>query len=626
MHQHKSGYGPGEQQALHARRRYRLTAKFQNPSMPTPDPSLWVTHYYQAEPIDRVPSQAIQPADIRAQTLMQTRMYLQTQGQIVQKEFMLHDRTNWPQIQFPRNQVRQGQYPMGATRVPQVMAYPPHQMGGANVSPPAKRARTQANPNQGAPAVGAIPPVESQDDEEDTSRGDLFDHMTPREVSMSRYKQNHEWMEEIMSSPYTIGQITPVDLGLGLRGELGSLTDGIFQAPNGLEQLSHEDTGRLDPVKAEEFRKRTAEHISQANAEMEKMKLLHAKRMARFKRNALIAQAEVQLRAAVHEPTDVGQEYWRLEGRTDDRTDDDNRKPVAKIQPKVDEIVALVEASLGKHVIVVDELKCIQDGGLEESQPDISPPPAVSRQTSQRSGSQQSGVLIGDGDLDMGGSAANLLDQFHTGFSSTSTPGNSFPTPQAHLQANSSVGTPRLDPSPLASGYNEAQKTAEPSDTNKSAEDVDMGDTSKDGQGTGEWVVVPEGGISPPENASQPQTSFPEIEGSSVPAPTTSEPAADLDTPGDNTANLDMGDNTADLEMELGDNFANENNDFGSLEDLDTAGEALAGFGGSDMGEHSGDMGGDLDLDMNMGLDDSAFGDAFHGVEPRDDDAEGDGI
>jgi hypothetical protein len=611
MYQHKAGYGPGEQFATHGRRRYRLTTKFPNPSMHNPDPALWITHYYPAEPNDRVPASIIPIGDMRAQTSLQTRLYLQTQGQIVQKEFMLHDRQNWPQIQFPRNQVRQPQYPMGTTRTPQVMAYPPHQMGPGNLGPPAKRARTQVNPAQGPPAMGAIPPVEIQDDEEDTSRGDLFDHMTPREVSISRYKQNHEWMEEIMSSPYPTGRIIPVDLGLGLRGELSNLTDGIFQAPTGIDQASNGYTGRLDPGKAEEFRKRAAEHIAETNVEMERMKLKHAKRMARFKRNALIAQAELELRTAVHDPADIGPEYWRLEGRTDDKVDDD-RKQVAKIHDRVDEIVAQVEASLGRHAVAVEELKRIQDGGLEESQPAPSPP--ASRQAS-RSGSQQSGVLIGDGDLDMGGSAAGLLDQFHTGFSSTSTPGGSFPTPQAHLQANSSAGTPRLDPSPQPSAHSEAQAPAESSETNKPAEDVDMGDTSRDGQGTGDWVVVPEGGVSPSENAAQPQTSFPETE-AAVPAAPTSEPAADLDT----------GDHAADLDMELGDNFNTDANDFGSLEDLDTAGEALAGYGNSDIDEHGGDLGGDLDLGMDMGLDDSAFGDAFHGVEPRDGDIEGDGL
>ena len=273
MYQHKSGYGPGEQNATHARRRYRLMpSKYPNPTLPTPDPALWIIHYYGAEPADRIPSNMIQ-LDARAQTLMQTRMYLQTQGQIVQKEFMLHDRTNWPQIQFPRGQVRQPQFAMGATRTPQSMAYPPHQMGVSNLGPPAKRPRTQTNPPQAVQPIGAILPVEAQDDEEDTSRGDIFDHMTPREVSMARYKQNHEWMEEIMSSPYSIGQILPVDLGLGLRGELGSMTDGIFQAPNGLEQARNGFTGRLDPEKAEEFRKRVAERIAETNAEIERMKI-----------------------------------------------------------------------------------------------------------------------------------------------------------------------------------------------------------------------------------------------------------------------------------------------------------------------------------------------------------------
>jgi hypothetical protein len=64
-------------------------------------------------------------------------------------------------------------------------------------------------------------------------------------------------------------------------------------------------------------------------------------------------------------------------------------------------------------------------------------------------------------------------------------------------------------------------------------------------------------------------------------------------------------------------------NDFADLGDLDTAGEALASYdddmGGADMGG-DGDMGDlELDMDAEMGMDESAFGDAFHGVESRGD-------
>jgi hypothetical protein len=602
MYQHKSGYAPGEQFAIHTRRRYRLLpSKFPNPAAPTPDSALWITHYSASDPADRIPSNMIQIPDMRAQ---QTRLYLQTQGQIVQKEFMLHDRSNWPQIQFPRSQLRTGPYPgvMAQNRTPQSMAYPPHSVTGSALGPPPKRARTQPNQNQGPPVIGAPPPVEFIDDEEDTSRGDIFDQTTPREISLSRYKQNHEWMEEVLSSPYSISQIEPVDLGLGLHGELSNLTDGIFHAPTGTDYVQNGYVDKLDPVKTDEFRKRVAEHLADTNAEMEKMKAKHAKRMAKFKRGTLIMEAEKALRTAVHCPGDVGPEYWRLEGRIENNEESDSAKAAPSILESVSEIVAKVEASLGRRVVAVQEFRRIKDGGLEES-PSISMPP--SREGS-RSGSQQSGVLIGDADIDMGGSAADVLDQFHTGFSSMSTPGNGFPTPQAHLHAHSSVGTPAQVPSP--------QLIAGPLATSAGdkASITDGAGASKDGHGNGDWVFVPPGGVSPPSNSIARPTLASSV--NALPsAPSTSQRLS---------PQPDVIDNSQNLDIDLGDNFSSDVNDFGSLEDLDTAGEALASFGD---GDHGGDMGGDLDLGMAMGMDDSAFGDAFHGVEPRDD-GEGDTI
>jgi hypothetical protein len=56
-----------------------------------------------------------------------------------------------------------------------------------------------------------------------------------------------------------------------------------------------------------------------------------------------------------------------------------------------------------------------------------------------------------------------------------------------------------------------------------------------------------------------------------------------------------------------------DHNDFSSLGDLDTAGDALAGYDTPDLGGEAGGLGEDLDLEMDM--EDSAFGDAFHGVD-----------
>ena len=41
--------------------------------------------------------------------------------------------------------------------------------------------------------IGSMPAIDNVvEDDEDTSRGDQFDTFTPREMSIGRYKQNHE--------------------------------------------------------------------------------------------------------------------------------------------------------------------------------------------------------------------------------------------------------------------------------------------------------------------------------------------------------------------------------------------------------------------------------------------------
>ncbi|KAN0121732.1 DUF1750 domain containing protein [Hyaloscypha variabilis] len=611
MYQHKTGYAPGEQFATHARRRYRLLpSKFPN-AAPAPDPAMWIIHYTQSEPHERVPSNVI-PVDMRIQHTMNTRSYLHSQGQIVQKEFMLHDRANWPQISFPKGPPR-GPPLYGANtpqaRIPQAMAYPTQH---ATPGPPPKRVRTAANANQAA--AGSAVAVLEIDDEEDTSRGDLFDHTTPREISMSRYKQNHEWMEEILSSPYSINQIIPADLGLGVRGELASLTAGIFDAPFDPEKdvAKFAYVGRLDPDKADEFRKRANDRIAQTNREIEKLKAKHARRLAKFQKGSLITISEKQLRSAVDDPTDTGPEYWRLEGRVDEEDNEDG-KAVSRVPPKVDDIVAQVEASVGRHAAAVKELIRIQDGGYEEAPAIPSPPPApVEEPTTQitppgsHNGSTHSGVMVGDADMDMSNSAAGLLDQYHTGLSSNATPGSSFPTPQPHLQP-SSVGTPNLN---IAS----PQPAAPPNTQQAAQSDVNMADGPSNEQAPsndqpgGDWVVVPPGGISPTASA-QAQPSTTDQAQAHQPAPTPPAPISNA-SPFPITAGTSAV-NTPGLP-----DFHTSPNDFADLGDLDTAGDALASYEGLDEGG-MGDLGdlGEMGMDMGGEMDDSAFGDAFHGVE-----------
>lgn len=567
------GFRPGESVASHARTRFRLVPSPTNvPGTPQVDASLWLVHYgpsQQPMPIDMLP---IPPA---MHQIMQNRMTLQRSGQITRKEFMLADRLNWPQINPPP----QGRgHPMmvqpgNSRNVPQQMAYPP----------PSKRSRTAAHSQQHM--VAAPAPFFAFDDEEDTSQGDMFDHLTPRDISMARYTRNHEWMEEVLGSAYRIGQIVPADLGLGLQGELSSVTQGIFEAP-GVDAHKKPPTkpviGHLDPDLAKQFRERIAEKIQAGEDEMAQMKAQHEKRLAQFKANSILLRAEKELRVAVEE---TGPEIWRLEGREEGDEDGTGRFST-KHHRTMDEIVAEVESALGRHIEVVSDVKRVQDGGYQEPAPEpetLHVPPAApdpgdvsgagpsqpSRQPSQ-SGSQNSGVMIGDADVDMSGTATELLDQIQTGVPSDSTVPPPVPTNPSENTTPTNVVAPPQQP---AAGQTVPANTSEDITMQDSGQAVGTSTSSAPDQGTGsgDWVVVPKGGVSPGASASgapapSSATGFPE------PVQTPS----DANRPGDS--------------------------DFG---DINTAGDALNDLGDS----------------MDLGVEDSAFGDAVYGVEESRDPA-----
>ncbi|ORY66309.1 uncharacterized protein BCR38DRAFT_339756 [Pseudomassariella vexata] len=602
MYLHKAGFAYGEQVATHSRRRFRLCPpNVHNPNTPQVDPSLWIVHYGPIDNNERIPVQVL-PRDPRTQNILETRAYLQRCGQIQRKEFILSDRVNWPQIAWPREPSRQAMY-AGNRGVPQTMAYPTHPPTAG--APPSKRARTaQAAHSQVQPVMGAVPQLDAYDDEEDTSRGDMFDHLTPREISLHRYRQNHEWMEEILSSPYRMNQIGFTSLALGLRGALSGLTDGIFDA-EGHEQGAEKKEDRpppkaatsLDIEQAAEFRSRINEHIDSTNAEIERMKAEHEKKLSKFRKNSLLTTAEKDLRTAIDHVTP---EALRLEGRVEEN-EDGTARWAAKHSKKVDDIVSLVEAQFGHRAEVIYELKRIQDGGYQEPAPEPAPEatqPApsgsgtMSRQASH-TGSHNSG-MVGDSDMDMGGTAAGLLDQMHTGLSSNSTPANNLPTPQGQLSAMPSyAATPNVSsPHPPAQVAPQQPKTGGAEDVNMSGTDAEPSGTPPDqGTGSGDWVVVPKGGVTP-ELAATGNASASTSEPPKLPTFTAdssdSKQASATGTPAGGGDNASMGFDA---------------NDFGSLGDLDTAGDALADFSNT-----PGDLGGDF-------MDDSAFGDAFHGVE-----------
>src|SRR5271170_3676587 len=101
MFLHRSGYqAPSEPVASHSRKRYRLLPGNPALGLPPPDPSLWIVHYSKAAPRDHIPAASIQMSPY-VHAMMQQRRMIQASGPLVRKDFMLHDRANWPTINPP---------------------------------------------------------------------------------------------------------------------------------------------------------------------------------------------------------------------------------------------------------------------------------------------------------------------------------------------------------------------------------------------------------------------------------------------------------------------------------------------------------------------------------------------
>lgn len=600
---HRSGYRFGfEQIAVHSRHRYRIISKAPGANMQH-DPSLWIVHYAQAEPNNRYPANQIQvPQEV--QRIMQERSYLEKQGQLLRKEFMLRDRGNWPEIKFsgggPMPAVQGQQRPVfnpmqqmgGLVRPPQY--YQQSQVPGVGPSP-AKRQR-QIPPTQmpGSAHVGVPPAAVGADtsieDEENTALGDLLDHLTPREISAMRYTQHHEWMEEIFSSPYAAGQILPVDLGLGLMGELAPLTDGLLDTPSaesvpGNKSSTPKSYHKLEPEQLKDFEKRVADYVGKGEAELEKMRLKHTKKLADLKRSKTYIQAERRLREAARGSSDSTDTSHLLDGTVDE---DRTRSGTPSSDEKVDDIVHEVEESLGVVIGSKKNVVCVDKGGYIEEQ---------SQQTQQVNGNgtgpssahTDNGGLNGfldESAMDADNTAASLLDQYGL----TTTPAANLSVPQVsqpESQVHSITGTPgtgAIDPSQNSSYQEQGNLEGSSGAHDLMDLDVDMASISntEDKGGEGDWVMVNETDDGQEHISGAQLSKAASAESLAEPTDPDAAPASNVDsgaTPG-------MFD-TAEFE---------------SFDNLDTAGDALADYTAE---------GDDLGLD----LDNSAFGDAFHGTE-----------
>ncbi|KIW29958.1 uncharacterized protein PV07_05742 [Cladophialophora immunda] len=559
----------GEIMATHSRRRYRLLPGNPAHGLPSPDPSLWLTHYSKASPRDHVPASNI-PIMPHVHALLQQRRMIQSQGQLPRKEFMLHDRSNWPTMHLPP----------GVARGP---------------------APGQVPPGVGHRRGASITQDTTVEEEEDVSRGDLLDFMAPRDISRVRYEQHHDWMEEIIESPYPTLSIIPSDLGFGRKGPLEELTKDFFDAP--VSAVSEPSNGPLPRVgkmaagRADDFIKRASEKLAKMQEELEEMRNRHARRMEKLRRSTTLATAEKKLRTV----SDVAE---RPSISKDSTNGDADTAP----RDAIDDIMETVESDIGQKLTRTNTVTLVSRGGLEERNkvaavPAQPPAPAVA--------SPQKAIH-----------ALPIAE-----IASTQQP--SQPQPAA-----TPVEEPKQEPqeASVASGEQQTHATAEPlptppeapttqsadaeqqpeADTNEQAEDLPqlddiVTDVNMDGmddqvdnvnQDGDEWVMIGEDGD---QNAME----IPELPDDGQPE----ESQAVADGTGDqsNAEGTNEGQqaqaqpppdgalNTPDFGM---------GGDFDNVE-VDTAGDALASYDNDD------------DDDLNLdGMEGSAFGDAFH---PEDD-------
>lgn len=193
------------------------------------------------------------------------------------------------------------------------------------------------------------------EEEEDVSRGDALDFMTPREISRMRYEQHHEWMEEILESPFGIRQIIPPELGIGRTGTLESFTADFFIATTSTTaEPVPGQVGKLSGGRAEEFTRLANQKLDAMQAELEQMKQRHIKRMEKLKKTTDLAVAERKL-------------------RTMSMNRNDSFGP----------IVREVEAIVGKRIEPAKKINRVAAGGMQEIRPTPQVPQVQQQQNIQ---------------------------------------------------------------------------------------------------------------------------------------------------------------------------------------------------------------------------------------------------
>ncbi|KAK0364962.1 hypothetical protein LTR59_008678 [Friedmanniomyces endolithicus] len=591
MMKHTIGYRMNhDQMASHARTRFHIVAKNPSVNAAPPDPALWIVHYHQG---DRpLPSSQV-PFPPQMQQIMQERKWLENQGKLERRDFMLHDRQSWPQITVPTGNRGQGMQQQGMYGHPasQASRFPQYYPQQAGQQPPAKRQRP--NPPVAGASSDGIHDM-SIEEEENTTQGDFFDHLTPRDISMARYMQHHRWMEEVFSSPYASNQLVPTDLGLGLMGELKGLTDGLLDPP-ALETANRptkpndaQPFTNLSKDQLEEFNTRVAKHLEEGRAEIERMKANHAKKMQEWKKTKLLMHAEKRLRQATWEGHESAVPVFRFEGTGADAYVEDGAR-----KETVQDIVKEVEKLLGVKINGRKEAELVEKGGLEKEEE------LPREQTTQDPLPEQSTGFMSQQEPISGAPAQPSM--YHQDAASTS-----MQAPQQDQKAQQQMHVQPMAPPPQPATSSSMTTDMHDTDVNDTSmmDNVDVGDTTVDfGESqldVGEAKHAPATTLqarelNPPAPIEMPLKQPPTTEKQqqqSAQQPTTSDPPNDVSLVG---ADNGLAENTTGV----GDDSMFNEDMFG---DLTNSGEGEAE---------------DEEFDFAAtaaGMDDSAFGDATYAM------------
>ena len=405
-----------------------------------------------------------------------------------------------------------------------------------------------------------------------------MDFLTPKDISMSRYVQNHEWMEEIFSSAYSIGRIIPGELGLGRKGELEALTQGFFNAsthgrPSQPSNTPLPRVGKLAPGQAEEFTMKATAKVEELKNEIETMKKQHAKRMAKLNKGHTLMEAEKQLRRAKlnYDSFDDELKYRDRSSLHRNPTGDEEGESVG-------EICHRMEILLDKQLVYAKDVVCEQKGSLEDQMQPLT-----------GAGLDYDTINSSDRFDNQNDTTSFALQQDAFAIHPVSSIDNTARTPHGE----------RMN----SSGDGEISISTEQFPT----EDVDMiatvGTTDRKPSETNEWVMVDkesDGGFGLSHDVADLENFVNLPDGDALlgsPEHPAAATGARLETQGTGEAGT------------AGQDFhTHEFSEVIEFGNVDSAGAALSGYGEGSVGM------GDVDSHGHLELDHSAFGEAFHGA------------